>query len=220
VSVNADTHWITGGVDENGDILDTTDVLFNDFFRFGGNLPAPIAGHCMAAMGNDRVFMATGTAEGAAWILEGGTGKILQELPNLPGFNLFGASCGYFKGTDDTELLVVAGGYVGGLDDEDDVAGRDEVFLYDFSEGLWLLGNKLPLPLYNHRAVQEIRPDGSESFIILGGRSESSGRSNEVVYRFGFDHWAVATPIVNGVTSEYFLPYAEFLPQDFDVALG
>jgi len=199
--------------------------LSNGIFTVSGSLPIAVAGHCLAPLGDGLYFMGTGTAGTQAFILSAPSGEVIQELQNLPlpdDGDLFGAACGYFE-SDGKHLIVVAGGYLGTLDQED-AQGTDAVYIYDLDDpnGLWLPGTPLPKPLFGFRAVQEQWVDDFETFIVVGGQEkQDQGEEEKNLYRFimsgNQNTWEKAIPVESDLDEHNFLRFASFLPQVFEL---
>ena len=90
VSVNEETWWITGGVNEVGGNLSSTEILRDGVFSRGPELPEGLAKHCVAFLNESHVFLAGGeTDEGgysnATWMMEWPSGEWIRQRDRRTG---------------------------------------------------------------------------------------------------------------------------------------
>ena len=147
--------WVSGGLDYQGNALDTTEVLLSSTGTFSPFIPLPkgYAYHTTLLLNEAQVLLCgtedniqiTGISFSGEW----------SELPPSNFGHKYGA-CGLAEKSDGTKLLVVAGG----IEEE-----RTEV--YNFAEESWKIHNS-----YLFVVKAQVLPYG-RSFLIFGGSNDT-----------------------------------------------
>merc|ERR1711892_605665 len=82
-----DSWWVTGGYDEHGNVLSSTEVLTGNTWLSSTPLPTPLYTHCMVQINSSHVFIAGGqdryNHSTAVAYLYSSTSGIFSSLPDM-----------------------------------------------------------------------------------------------------------------------------------------
>merc|ERR1711892_1299874 len=150
-----DSWWVTGGYDEHGNVLTSTEVLTGNTWLSSTPLPTPVYGHCMVKINSSHVFIAGGQDRynhpiAAAYLYNTDSGTF-SPLPDMA-LPRDDPTCGIL-GTD----IWVGGGRT--------IDVRKSVELFSITSEAWRDGPPLPI---GTRAGRMMKVDGS--LLMFGNR--------------------------------------------------
>ena len=146
--------WVTGGEDEYGNPLDSTEFLeersdSDDDFEMGPNLPMGISRHCLLSLNGSEMILIGGSTDrrifsSKVWTIDrsSGTHRWLEKAEM--GEPRHSHSCFVFS-----KRVFVAGGAIG----FDSDFGSDSVESYDVYHNVWRTEESLPGPTMGGAAV-------------------------------------------------------------------
>merc|ERR1712106_637196 len=151
-----DSWWVTGGYDERGNVLTSTEVLTGNTWLSSTPLPTPLDSHCMVKINSSHIFMAGGSDYSgyyAVTYLYSSTSGTFSPLPDMA-MARDDHACGIL-GTD----VWVGGGY------NYSVAAGKSVEAFSLTSQAWREGPPLPI---GTRAGRMMTVDGS--LLMFGNR--------------------------------------------------
>merc|ERR1711892_46150 len=178
-----ETWWVTGGYDERGNVLSSTEVLTGNTWLSSTPLPTTLYGHCMVKINSSHVFIAGGQdrynhSTAVAYLYNTISG-IFSPLPDMA------------MATDDPACGILGSDvWVGGGRTID---VRKSVKLFSLTSQAWREGPPLPigtragrmmtvdgsLTMFGNRVIWQLKTTGGEDYWDKVGEMETE--------RSGFD---------------------------------
>lgn len=156
---NGDELWISGGKDDNNNLLRSVEVLQSDgTFTSGPDLPEPIAQHCIEGVDDNRVFVSGGDVVGdnvgnkKAYMYS----FVSQTWDSLPPMleDRFGHTCQVMSPDADRGVEIVASGGWQSRDSE----------IFQLNVDTWRLG-----PFFDDNKYLSNSVAYNETFVLSGG---------------------------------------------------
>ena len=167
--------WITGGLDENGDILKSTEFVdpASGSTELGPDLPKPSQWHCIV-MVDSTTAMLIGDYTGddkASWFYNfDQPGKSWVPGPEL-NEGRWGYSCGVItdSANDGKTLVIAAGGLY-----------RKSTEIFVVGSQKWIRGPDLP---YNIGSAAGVTTPDGKNFLFIGGYNDDTEQKEDSVYK-------------------------------------
>ena len=166
--------WITGGADNDGTLLDTTEIRSTQLFdSYGPLMPEGNAYHCFVKVDADRYILIGGEAGDSVYLYDTQEANPkFHRKASFPGAARDLESCGIATNNNGQRFVIVVGGWW------NDDTWRD-VWSYSPDNNSWFRINDFPYPVYRASAV----PFGN-SFLIVGGYNSYTDSAYDEIWQF------------------------------------